>query len=151
MTMRRLQLVLPLLVVATATACQPAPPPRHGAPPADWDPELVEAVLRYQIAESGWQLVPLRRNVYLSLFATDPPQSLLDRFADPSLRVYRVSQFKPGDGVVHEIERIRQPDSDHAVVDASWRQSSSTEKAYRYELRRVDGRWKVVQTTAIAR
>ncbi|HEY7087861.1 MAG TPA: hypothetical protein VH518_07200 [Tepidisphaeraceae bacterium] len=135
-------------VAAILLGCQSPPPPGRPAGPSQvWDPELVETVLRYQISRSGTDYLPIRRTVYLTVLGDDAPQSLIDQFMGADIRVYKGSDFKVGRGVRHQIDRIQQVDPDRMVVEASWYQNDATLMAFRYQVNRVGGHWKIVQDT----
>jgi hypothetical protein len=106
-------------------------------------------ILRRQINDSGFHYLQARTTVYLSVLGEDAPQELLSRFGNSGVTVYRGSEFKAGTGVHHRIDRIDMTDATHGMVDASWYQNTAAAKDFRYQVEKVDGRWKIAQVTLI--
>lgn len=113
--------------------------------------DLVEAVLRRQIGDSGLDHMPLRKTVYISVLGDDAPLELLQKLMSPQISAYRGSEFTAGKGVRHQIDRIEYLDAAQAMVDASWYQNSEAAMDYRYQVQRVGGRWNIAQVTVVRR
>jgi hypothetical protein len=136
-------------IVISVLGCQPQRPRAEPVAKQEWDIDLVEAILRRQIGDSGIDHMPLRKTVYVSVLGDDAPLELLQRLMSPQISAYRGSEFVAGKGVRHQIDRIQYLDAPHVMVDASWYQNSAAAMDYRYQMERVDGRWKMVQVTLV--
>jgi hypothetical protein len=106
--------------------------------------DICEALFRYQFTHNASGQQQNAPAYYLSIYETDPPKDLIERFQNSKPPVNIGSEFKIGSGLKFEINSINRLNKNNVVIEGGYYAGPLGSSGNTYHLQKTNGVWKVI-------
>jgi hypothetical protein len=106
--------------------------------------DICEAMFRYQFTKNASGQQQKAPAYYLSIYETDPPKELMNRFENNNPPVKLGSEFKIGNGLKFRIRSIKLLDKNNIEIEGGYYEGSLSSSGNTYQLKKQSGVWKVI-------